>query len=56
MTGNPAASAPAGFSQARLLVGIQIVGDVKDEASVLAASAAFGEARPWAHERPPITC
>lgn len=55
MTGNPAASAPAGFSRAGLPVGISIVGDMKQETSVLAASAAFEEAGPWTHECPPMT-
>ena len=54
MCGNPAASAPAGFTEAGLPVGLQIVGRLEDEATVLAASARFEEARPWAHMRPSI--
>jgi aspartyl-tRNA(Asn)/glutamyl-tRNA(Gln) amidotransferase subunit A len=54
MCGNPAASVPAGFTKDGLPVGLQIVGRLKDEATVLAASARFEEARPWAHMRPPL--
>jgi amidase len=46
-TGNPAASIPAGFTQDGLPVGLQIVGRRFEEASVLAASAAFERVRPW---------
>ena len=53
MTGNPAASVPAGFTANGLPVGLQIVGRLEDEATVLAASARFEEARPWAHLKPP---
>jgi aspartyl-tRNA(Asn)/glutamyl-tRNA(Gln) amidotransferase subunit A len=55
ITGNPAASAPAGFSKSGLPIGLQIVGDMRDEANVLAASAALEEARPWADQRPPVS-
>jgi len=46
-TGHPAASIPAGLSEDNLPVGLQIVGRRFDDASVLAASAAFERARPW---------
>ena len=52
LTGNPAASVPCGFSSDGLPIGCQIVGRMEDEASVLAASAAFEEARPWSERRP----
>jgi aspartyl-tRNA(Asn)/glutamyl-tRNA(Gln) amidotransferase subunit A len=55
LTGNPAASAPAGFSSGGLPIGLQIIGDMKDETTILAASAAFEEARPWADKRPPVS-
>ena len=55
MTGNPAASAPAGFSVSGLPVGLQIIGDMKDETTVFAASAAYEEARPWAGNKPPVS-
>jgi aspartyl-tRNA(Asn)/glutamyl-tRNA(Gln) amidotransferase subunit A len=53
LTGNPAANVPCGFSADRLPIGCQIVGRLEDEVTVLAASAAFEEARPWAERRPP---
>jgi len=53
VTENPAASVPCGFSKDGLPIGLQIVGRWGDEETVLAASAAFEEARPWAGRRPP---
>lgn len=55
LTGNPAASAPAGFTVEGLPVGLHIIGNMKNEVGVLAASAAFEEARPWADKRPPVS-
>ncbi len=54
MTGNPAATAPAGFSDSGMPIGLHIVGRHRDEEAVLAASAAFEAARPWANRRPAI--
>lgn len=53
MTGNPAATVPAGFSHDGLPVGLQIVGRFGDEETVLAAAGAFEAERPWAQHRPP---
>jgi aspartyl-tRNA(Asn)/glutamyl-tRNA(Gln) amidotransferase subunit A len=53
LTGQPAASVPAGFTAAGLPVGIQIVGRRFADRAVLAASAAFEAAQPWAARRPP---
>jgi aspartyl-tRNA(Asn)/glutamyl-tRNA(Gln) amidotransferase subunit A len=52
MSGNPAASVPCGFTPDGLPVGLQIVGRRFDDAGVLAASAAFERARPWAAAKP----
>ena len=53
MTGQPAASVPAGFTRDGLPIGLQIVGRRFDDAGVLRAAAAFERARPWAARRPP---
>jgi aspartyl-tRNA(Asn)/glutamyl-tRNA(Gln) amidotransferase subunit A len=53
-TGQPAASVPAGFTPAGLPVGLQIVGRRFADLTVLQASAAFEQARPWAARRPPV--
>jgi aspartyl-tRNA(Asn)/glutamyl-tRNA(Gln) amidotransferase subunit A len=53
LTGQPAASVPVGMTAAGLPVGLQIVGRRFAERAVLAASAAFEAAQPWAARRPP---
>jgi aspartyl-tRNA(Asn)/glutamyl-tRNA(Gln) amidotransferase subunit A len=53
LTGQPAASVPAGFTASGLPVGLQIVGRRFADRTVLAASAAFEAAQPWAAGRPP---
>ena len=55
LSGNPAASIPCGFTCDGLPIGMQIVGRKLDEATVLRASAAFEEAKPWANVRPSIS-
>lgn len=55
LSGNPAASVPNGFSAEGLPIGLQIVGRYGDEVTVLQASAAFEEARPWADKLPPVS-
>ena len=47
LTGNPAASLPVGFTSDGRPLAAQLVGDLGDDETVLAASAAFEEARPW---------
>ena len=54
LTGQPAATVPVGFTRAGLPVGLQIVGRRHAERTVLAASAAFEAAAPWAGRRPPV--
>lgn len=54
MTGQPAASIPAGFTRDGLPVGMQIIGRHLDDATVLKASAAFERARPWADKWPAL--
>ena len=54
LTGQPAASIPAGFTKDGLPVGLQIIGRHLDDPTVLRASAAFEAARPWAHVWPPL--
>jgi aspartyl-tRNA(Asn)/glutamyl-tRNA(Gln) amidotransferase subunit A len=52
LTGQPAASVPAGFTAAGLPVGLQIVGRHLADATVLRAAAAFEAAAPWAQDWP----
>ena len=52
MTGHPAATVPCGFSADGLPIGLHIIGAKDADALVLRVSAAFEEARPWAHRRP----
>jgi aspartyl-tRNA(Asn)/glutamyl-tRNA(Gln) amidotransferase subunit A len=54
MTGQPAASIPAGFTDDGLPVGLQIIGRHLDDPLVLCASACFERARPWTGRRPPV--
>ena len=54
LTGQPAASVPAGFTKDGLPVRLQIVGRRYDDMTVMRASAAFEKARPWIGHRPPI--
>ena len=54
LTGQPAASVPAGFTDDGLPVGLQIVGRRHADATVLAAAAAFEAACPWSDRRPTL--
>ena len=53
VTGQPAASVPAGFTRDGLPLAVQLVGRANDEATVLAVSRQLETARPWARRRPP---
>jgi aspartyl-tRNA(Asn)/glutamyl-tRNA(Gln) amidotransferase subunit A len=52
LTGQPAATVPVGFTASGLPVGLQIVGRRFADRTVLAASAAFEAAAPWAPATP----
>jgi aspartyl-tRNA(Asn)/glutamyl-tRNA(Gln) amidotransferase subunit A len=52
LTGQPAASIPAGWTEKGLPVGLQVVGRPYDETTVLRAAVAFEEACPWTQRKP----
>ncbi|MCM2394102.1 amidase [Streptomyces albipurpureus] len=52
MTGNPAASVPAGLTAQGMPVGLQIIGRRQQDGDVLAASAVFEDIQPWQHTYP----
>jgi len=54
LTGQPAATVPAGLTRDGLPVGLQIVGGHLADGLVLRAAAAFEAVRPWAQHRPPL--
>ncbi len=54
LTGDPAASVPAGWTADGLPIGLQIVGPRWHDERVLRASAAFEAIQPWAGRRPPV--
>jgi amidase len=53
VTGQPAASVPAGFGADGLPRGVQLVGRANDEATLLSLTAQIEAERPWAQQRPP---
>ena len=55
LTGQPAAVVPWGFDGDGLPVSVQLVGRPFDEATLLSLSAQIEAARPWAHQRPPVS-
>ncbi|MFC1938006.1 amidase, partial [Chloroflexota bacterium] len=55
LTQNPGASVPCGISSDGLPIGLQIVGRLQDEVTVLQAAAAFEQAHPWADKYPPVS-
>ena len=54
LTGQPAASVPAGFTADRLPVGLQIVARAWREEDLFVAAAAYEAARPWAQHVPQL--
>jgi Asp-tRNA(Asn)/Glu-tRNA(Gln) amidotransferase A subunit family amidase len=52
LTGQPAASIPAGWTSDGLPVGLQMVSKIMGEEDIFRAAAAFETARPWAERRP----
>ena len=54
LTGQPAASIPAGFTTQGLPVGLQMVAGLNREVDIFSAAAALELARPWAARRPPV--
>ena len=55
MTMQPAANLPSGFSSSGMPIGLHIIGRRGEETTVLRASAAFEQARPWVDRRPPLS-
>jgi amidase len=54
LTGQPAASVPAGFGADGLPRGVQLVGRPGDEGTLLSLAAQIEAERPWAERRPPL--
>ena len=53
-TGQPAASIPAGFTEAGLPVGLHMISRINTETDIFRAAAAFEAMAPWADKRPPL--
>jgi amidase len=54
VTGQPAASVPAGVDAGGLPLAVQLVGRPGDEATLLSLAAQIEQARPWAERRPAL--
>ena len=54
VTGNPAASVPAGFGSDGLPLAVQLVGRPHDEPTIVTVSAQLEHARPWSDHRPEL--
>jgi amidase len=54
VSGQPAASVPAGFTDAGLPLAIQLIGRPHDETTLLSLAAQVEAERPWADRRPDL--
>jgi amidase len=54
VTGQPAASVPAGFTVEGLPLAVQLIGRPHDETTLLALAAQIEAERPWAEQRPAL--
>lgn len=54
LTGQPAATIPAGWTDNGLPIGVQIIGNHLDDEAVIAASAAYQQANPWQNKYFPM--
>jgi amidase len=54
ITGQPAASVPAGWTDDGVPLAVQMVGRPDDEATLLALAAQIERERPWAGRLPPL--
>jgi amidase len=54
VTGQPALSLPVGFGEDGLPTAVQLVGRPLSEDTLLQVAAQVENARPWAHQRPPL--
>lgn len=55
LTGQPAASVPAGWTKSGLPIGLQIVGNRYDDLGVLQAARAWEQVAPWQDRRPALS-
>jgi aspartyl-tRNA(Asn)/glutamyl-tRNA(Gln) amidotransferase subunit A len=55
LTGQPAASIPAGWTETGLPVGLQVIGRRLDDRLLVSALAAFERIQPWRHRHPQIS-
>src|SRR4029078_6533545 len=55
MTGNPAISIPCGWDKDGLPIGLQLIGRLGADSTLLHAAALFEQARPWSQRRPDLS-
>jgi amidase len=54
VSGQPAASVPAGFTDDGLPLAVQLIGRPHDETTLLSLAAQMESERPWAERRPEL--